>query len=98
MDLNKILSISPDTLAIEQHDALLKATISRLDKVKSLLTNRRYKELYDICDYSPAGDCMGTDTYHIMFHCGDIMETAAKLQHLSEIGGIDCEKLPPLHH
>ncbi|AUG88389.1 hypothetical protein PQC39_gp025 [Vibrio phage Vp_R1] len=98
MDLNKILSISPDTLALEQHDALLKDTIRRLDRVKSLLTTHKYKELYEMCEFSPAGDCMGTDSYHINFHYGDIMDTAVKLQHLSEVGGIDCEKIPPLYH
>ena len=48
-------------------EALKQAVISRLEEVISLIKEDKYKELSNLCSYSPAGDCMGCDNVYINF-------------------------------
>jgi len=48
-------------------EALKQVVISRLEQVISLIKEDKYKELSELCSYSPAGDCMGCDNVYIDF-------------------------------
>lgn len=67
MDLKKLLKITPETLAKEQHDALRDACIDRLESIIKLLRSGEYDKVNGMLGFSPAGDGHGTDNHYIDF-------------------------------
>lgn len=66
-ELKEFLTVNPSTLAREQRDALTKAVAARLKHLADLLERKCYSEVKSHLSFSPAGDCMGHDNYHINF-------------------------------
>jgi len=90
MSLDELLATTPESLADTQYKALQDSVISQLDTLKELIIAGDFNGVWDMTEYSPSGDCMGTDNYYIAFHCGDISETCQRLESLAKIAGRKC--------
>jgi len=63
IEKDKVASI----VSSKYKEALKQAVIGRLELVIALIKEDKYKELSKLCNYSPAGDCMGCDNVYINF-------------------------------
>ncbi len=96
MDLKKLLSTTPETLAREQYDALTAAVVSRLGKLAGRVQRGELEEASAVLFNSPAGDGHGCENACIDFsemleRCGvdgcttDIGDVLGKLHDLKRV-------------
>lgn len=67
MKLSELMATSPETLAELQLNSLKKHVVKTLMHVVGMIENEDFEPLQRELIYSPAGDEMGTDSYHIDF-------------------------------
>lgn len=88
MDLQRLLQINPNELAIEQHNALNIFVVNRLRKVADLVEKGKYNDVLNMLEYSSAGDGYGSENHYIDFSdsgAGDDLEQMiANLQRLKK--------------
>ncbi len=89
-DLNKIMSLTVNNLAKEQHEALKKHVIKILHGVINDISHERYEDHSIPIGRSPAGDDHGIDNDFIDFSYNfedsiDISEALETLQHLKNV-------------
>jgi len=89
--LSNLLKTTPETLAIAQYAALKTHAISVLEDVIKKLKADDIKAVKAMTYYSPAGDCMGTDSTCINFlygepdtsDFGDLLDNLERLNSIS---------------
>lgn len=86
MKIKELLETNPNDLAEKQETALREYAIEKLKKIADLLKWRKYDEVAEMLEVSPAGDGMGYENSYI-----DFSETG-----LDDIGQV-VEKLKELH-
>lgn len=74
MDLKDLMKTRPESLAELQIAELKKHAIGILKDVIEALDTDDFDKLDRMLCYSPAGDCMGTNTHHIDFSYEDNVE------------------------
>lgn len=84
-NIDDIMKLQPETLALEQYKALKQNTLEILNEVTQLIKNEKYDKIGDYVSPSRAGDGYGDDNYYIDFYCGDIVDTVHKLEYLKSI-------------
>jgi hypothetical protein len=67
MKLEQLLKTTPETLAVEQHDALKAHVINVLELTLKAVKDEYYTAVNNFAQFSPAGDGMGCDNYFINF-------------------------------
>lgn len=87
MNLNDLLATTPESLADMQYKALRNNVVSQLDTLKELIIAGDFDGVAEMVEYSHSGGSVGKDSYYIVFACGDIGETCAKLESLAKIAG-----------
>lgn len=89
MNLQRLLQILPNELALEQHNALNTFVVNRLRKVADLINEGKYDAVLNMLAYSPSGDGYGNDNHYIDFSDSgagnDLEHMINKLQHLKKI-------------
>lgn len=101
MDLKKLLQTTPESLALEQYNALTEAVIKRLGQVQGHIQRGELDKLSDFLFDSPAGDGHGWDNTCIAFtdlmtagnedtdrgtDIGDVVSRLQKLQSIIQRG------------
>ena len=87
----EILEVSPENLAEKQYQALLNHGVGILEKMIKHLKKGEFDLAKSMTNYSPAGDCMGTDKSFIDFDFtgenegDDIQDLITKLKSLKQI-------------
>jgi hypothetical protein len=71
MKLEQLLKTTPETLAVEQHDALKAHVITVLESTLRAVKDEYYTAVNNFAQFSPAGDCMGCDNHFINFGYND---------------------------
>ncbi len=95
MNLQQTFTITPETLAKQQHDDLKYYAVNILKKLTTLLEAEKYNDAKDMTFFSPAGDGMGLDNTCISFgeitlnpgHTSEV-DIGAILDRLSELAKI----------
>lgn len=90
MKLQDLLKTTPETLADEQHKALKQHILGVLAEVTKAISEENYKHIKNLTCYSPAGDCMGTESFFIDFAPegldeSDIVDMTARLIELKAL-------------
>jgi uncharacterized protein (UPF0297 family) len=90
MKLEQLLKTTPETLAIEQHDALKAHVINVLESTLQAVRDEYYNAIQKMTMDSPAGDGMGCDNNFINFGYEDnkpldIYEVMERLIELKKI-------------
>lgn len=90
MDLKELLSTTPEDLAKLQHKELKKIVLNKLKEISKLIENEKYDKIEEYTVFSPAGDGMGTDSYHINFGYAesmkeDIIDVIDRLKELKDM-------------
>lgn len=101
MDIKKLLSTTPETLALEQYDALRQAVVSRLGTLGGLVQRGAMDEAGEMLMSSPSGDGHGCDNSCIDFSdvldrgeqgcstdIGDVLDRLASLKKVIDRDGI----------
>lgn len=81
-NIDDIMKLQSETLALEQHKVLKQHTIDTLSKVIQLIKEEKYDKINEYVDFSAAGDGYGNENHYISFHYGDIVETTERLKYL----------------
>lgn len=84
-NIDDIMKLQLETLALEQYKALKQNTIETLHEVVQLIKNEQYNKIDDYVAFSCSGDGYGNDNHFINFYYGDIVETVDKLKYLKGI-------------
>jgi hypothetical protein len=63
MNLEQLLKTTPETLAVEQHDALKAHVINVLESTLKAVKDEYYSAIQELTIDSPAGDGYGGDGY-----------------------------------
>jgi hypothetical protein len=90
MKLEQLLKTTPETLAVEQHDALKAHVINVLERTLNAVRDEYYTAVSNFAQFSPAGDGMGYDNHFINFGYNekeplDIVEVMERLIELKKI-------------
>lgn len=67
MDLDVLLQMTPETLALSQHQALKEHTVRVLTETAAAIAAEQYDTVGQRLFFSPAGDGNGVDNYCIDF-------------------------------
>ena len=81
-NIDDIMKLQPETLALEQYESLKQHTLDTLNKVVQLIKNEKYDKIAEYVSFSSSGDGYGNENYYIDFYCGDIAETTERLKYL----------------
>lgn len=94
MNINELLSTTPENLADKQFNAVKEHAIQILEKVISHLKKDEFEEVKSMTNFSPSGDGMGCDNSFIDFKLNsddkdgtDICQVIDILKSLNEIKG-----------
>jgi hypothetical protein len=90
MNLEQLLKTTPETLAVEQHDALKAHVINVLESTLKAVKDEYYSAIQELTIDSPAGDGYGCDNNFINFGYEDnkpldICEVMERLIELKKI-------------
>ena len=90
MKLEQLLKTTPETLAVEQHDALKAHVITVLESTLQAVKDEYYIAIQELTIDSPAGDGMGYDNHSINFGYNekeplDICDVMGRLIELKKI-------------
>jgi hypothetical protein len=89
--LKDLLKTTPETLAKLQTEALKQHMLKTLNRVIYLINEGNWNLLEDMCQWSPAGDGMGTDHHFIDFNwddgADDGVDIIEVIQKIRSIGG-----------
>lgn len=90
-DIKKIMELSVNNLAEEQHFALKNHVVLILKNVLNLIEKDQYDIVLNYLSFSPSGDCMGCDNHYIDFSWNntpmDIAEVCEVLSSLKLASG-----------
>lgn len=82
-NIDDVMKLQPETLALEQHKILKQHTIDTLNEVIQLIKNEKYDKIDDYVSFSGAGRLVyGNENHYIDFYYGDIVETVERLKDL----------------
>lgn len=90
VDIKEMLSLKPENLAAQQHEALKQYVVQKIKDFNQLINSEKYEEALNLLANSPAGDGYGCDNEYLDFSetgsedIGCILRKLKSLQHMSK--------------